>query len=125
MPSPSKLGFVGRRLMGSVGLRLTRSSSSPPVIVVSAGLPLSNRFGNAVESALQRVVPQLERDDRIGLVERVQSNSQWNFDFFALMSLSTVIAAMGLIQNSPAVVIGAMLVAPLMTPLLGLGTGPG
>jgi uncharacterized hydrophobic protein (TIGR00271 family) len=30
-------------------------------------------------------------------------------------------AAIGLIQNSAAVVIGAMLVAPLMTPLLGLG----
>jgi uncharacterized hydrophobic protein (TIGR00271 family) len=37
------------------------------------------------------------------------------------MALSTTIAAVGLIQNSAAVVIGAMLVAPLMTPLLGLG----
>jgi uncharacterized hydrophobic protein (TIGR00271 family) len=35
--------------------------------------------------------------------------------------LSTLIAGGGLIQNSPAVVIGAMLVAPLMTPLLGAG----
>ena len=37
------------------------------------------------------------------------------------MVLATTIAAIGLVQDSAAVVIGAMLVAPLMTPLLGLG----
>jgi uncharacterized hydrophobic protein (TIGR00271 family) len=37
-----------------------------------------------------------------------------------LTALSTVIAALGLIGNSPAVVIGAMLVAPLMQPIIGL-----
>jgi uncharacterized hydrophobic protein (TIGR00271 family) len=35
-----------------------------------------------------------------------------------LMGLASVIAALGLIADSPAVVIGAMLVAPLMTPLM-------
>ena len=38
-----------------------------------------------------------------------------------MMALSTSIASLGLIQNSIAVVIGAMLVAPLMTPLIGAG----
>jgi uncharacterized hydrophobic protein (TIGR00271 family) len=37
-----------------------------------------------------------------------------------LVALSTLIAAFGLIMNSTAVVIGAMLVAPLMTPILGI-----
>ena len=32
-------------------------------------------------------------------------------------------AAFGLIQNSAAIVIGAMLVAPLMTPMIGCGLG--
>ncbi len=40
--------------------------------------------------------------------------------FATLMILSTMIAAFGLIANSAAVVIGAMLVAPLMTPMLAL-----
>ncbi|MEA2009656.1 MAG: DUF389 domain-containing protein, partial [Actinomycetota bacterium] len=40
--------------------------------------------------------------------------------FASLMILSTMIAAFGLIANSAAVVIGAMLVAPLMTPMLAL-----
>lgn len=40
--------------------------------------------------------------------------------FAILIVLSTMIAAFGLIANSAAVVIGAMLVAPLMTPMLAL-----
>jgi uncharacterized hydrophobic protein (TIGR00271 family) len=40
------------------------------------------------------------------------------FRLATLMGLSALIAALGLIEDSPAVVIGAMLVAPLMTPLM-------
>lgn len=39
--------------------------------------------------------------------------------FFVLIVLSTLLAAFGLVANSVAVIIGAMLVAPLMTPILG------
>jgi uncharacterized hydrophobic protein (TIGR00271 family) len=42
------------------------------------------------------------------------------FRFFVLMGLSAAIASMGVITDSTAVVIGAMLVAPLMTPLMGM-----
>lgn len=40
--------------------------------------------------------------------------------FFALMAFAAVIASMGVITDSTAVVIGAMLIAPLMTPLMGM-----
>lgn len=40
--------------------------------------------------------------------------------FSVLVVLSTMIAAFGLLADSVAVVIGAMLVAPLMTPILGM-----
>jgi uncharacterized hydrophobic protein (TIGR00271 family) len=40
--------------------------------------------------------------------------------FFVLMALSATIAAFGLANNSAAVIIGAMLVAPLMTPILAI-----
>ncbi len=40
------------------------------------------------------------------------------FRLATLMALSAVIAALGLIADSSAVVIGAMLVAPLMTPIM-------
>ncbi len=117
----SKAGMMGRHLYGTVGTKLMRGGVTTPVAIVRAATPLTGRFSQLAERALQRIVPQMEREHRIDLVERIQSNSQWNFDFFALMTLSTLIAALGLVQNSAAVVIGAMLVAPLMTPLLGLG----
>lgn len=41
-------------------------------------------------------------------------------DYFVLIFLSCTIATLGLIMDSPAVIIGAMLVAPLMSPILGL-----
>jgi len=44
-------------------------------------------------------------------------------EYYILTILSTVIATAGLIMGSTAVVIGAMIVAPLMTPILALSLG--
>ena len=41
--------------------------------------------------------------------------------FVAMLGLASAIASLGMLQNSPAVVIGSMLLAPLMTPIVGLG----
>ncbi|MBI3946464.1 MAG: TIGR00341 family protein [Armatimonadetes bacterium] len=43
--------------------------------------------------------------------------------FYVMVALSTTIAAFGLLANSTAVVIGAMLVAPLMGPIFGIALG--
>lgn len=43
--------------------------------------------------------------------------------FVLLLFLSVVVATFGLVANSTAVVIGAMLLAPLMTPVLGFAIG--
>jgi uncharacterized hydrophobic protein (TIGR00271 family) len=43
--------------------------------------------------------------------------------FYSLLTVSTLIACMGLVRNSPAVVIGAMLLSPLMTPILAFAAG--
>ena len=40
--------------------------------------------------------------------------------FAVLMFLSSLVAAIGLLQNSAAVVIGAMMIAPLMAPIMGV-----
>lgn len=56
-------------------------------------------------------------------VVRVESSSHPGSSYFTLLVLSTLIAAYGLVANSTATVIGAMIVAPLMGPILGLGLG--
>jgi uncharacterized hydrophobic protein (TIGR00271 family) len=49
-----------------------------------------------------------------------EERSEWLAQFVTLLTLSTVIAALGLMADSTAVVIGAMVVAPLMSPLMSL-----
>lgn len=43
--------------------------------------------------------------------------------FFVLMIISSAMATLGLLLNSAAIVIGAMVIAPLITPLFGLALG--
>jgi hypothetical protein len=61
--------------------------------------------------------PTLERAERKQLVERIAVGADGGVDFFVMMLL----ASLGLLEGSTAVVIGAMLVAPLMGPLLAAG----
>ena len=67
------------------------------------------------------VFPTLERDERLDLVQQLEQNAQANIDFIMMMVLSTSLASLGLLADSTAVVIGAMLVAPLMGPLVAAG----
>lgn len=45
------------------------------------------------------------------------------FPFFFMLTASAVIATLGLLANSAAVIIGAMIIAPLMGPIIGLSYG--
>ena len=54
------------------------------------------------------------------VIRELNLASSPGFDFFLLVMLSCSISTFGLITNSAAVIIGAMLVAPLMSPILGI-----
>jgi uncharacterized hydrophobic protein (TIGR00341 family) len=60
---------------------------------------------------------------RESLYEGVEKNARLDLNFIVLVSLSTVVAAIGLIESNVAVVIGAMVIAPLLGPNLALGLG--
>ncbi len=99
----------------------TDENAKLSLAIIREAVPLTNLLWGKIQKWVRDRVPQLDRDGRVNLVDQLQSNSKFNFDFVALISLSTLIAALGLVLNSGAVVIGAMLVAPLMTPLVGTG----
>jgi uncharacterized hydrophobic protein (TIGR00271 family) len=117
----TRLGALGEIQSKGIPNRVLQARPNATLIAVRRTVPFQNRLQRWAQSQVQRFVPQLARAGRIELVERVQSNSHWNFDFMLLIALSTLIATLGLLDDSPAVIIGAMLVAPLMTPLIGLG----
>jgi len=62
-----------------------------------------------------------ERKEQI--VEEITVGSEPGFRFYALLATSSLIATFGLISNSTAVIIGAMLVSPLMIPIVGITLG--
>ncbi|WP_237056362.1 DUF389 domain-containing protein [Microbulbifer sediminum] len=63
--------------------------------------------------------PFLSPADYVDLLGGLRRGSLLSLDFLIMLGLAAVVASMGLLQDSPAVVIGSMLLAPLMTPMLG------
>lgn len=57
---------------------------------------------------------------RAAIREQIDNMSHPGWPYFLMLVFSTIIAAYGLLANSTAVVIGAMLVAPLMGPIFGV-----
>lgn len=64
--------------------------------------------------------PRLATEQRQKIYQSIVDGSEPKISFYILVILSTIIAAYGLVANSTAVVIGAMIVAPLMTPIIGI-----
>lgn len=67
----------------------------------------------------QAIKPKRRRE----IYENVVSISRPSGSYYVMMTLSAIIAAYGLLIGSAAVVIGAMLVAPLMGPIFGIALG--
>lgn len=65
-------------------------------------------------------IKQVSESREKEIVQELEEAARPHAPFFVLVAASTVIATLGLLLDSPAVVIGAMLVAPLMTPIFSL-----
>ncbi len=74
-----------------------------------------------VRYAAGRVAQPMDREARLELTQSLTKGSQPNLEFLGLISASAMLAAFGLLQDSASVIIGAMLIAPLMTPIMGAG----
>ncbi len=88
------------------------------------------RFDGSVGGAVERwwwrithPLPVLSTEERVEVYKQIRRGSRPEIDFFVMIALASAIAALGLLLNSPAVIIGAMLVAPLMSAIMGMGLG--
>lgn len=69
----------------------------------------------------RRITRLIDAERRGEVHVQLRNASRPSFDFFLLVVLSCIIATQGLLVDSAAIIIGAMLVAPLMSPIIGLG----
>lgn len=67
-----------------------------------------------------RVIGSIEHQQ---VADRIAGEADWTGRFAFMTLMSAGIAVMGLLQSSAAVVIGAMLISPLMGPIIALGFG--
>ena len=65
----------------------------------------------------------VDKIDRVEVLTRVDEDGAMGARFAFMTLMACGIATLGLLQNSVAVIIGAMLIAPLMGPIIELGMG--
>lgn len=127
-----RLGFIGddgmqqmRMLVSDGSLQLTLDALQ----TVLGAQPTSRIVVLSVEASLpkpsedEKRTKDLESTARESLYEEVKKGARLDSNFFLLVVLSTVVAGIGLIENNIAVVIGAMVIAPLLGPNLALSLG--
>lgn len=61
--------------------------------------------------------------DHAAVLARVADEARWSSRYAFLIVISVLISILGLLLPSSAVLIGAMLISPLMMPIIGLGFG--
>ncbi len=107
-------------LFGDIPQRMLSRTPGPLILVKQNR---SERVSHQVRQTVANLMPTLTPTEELELVQAAREMSRPTTDFFVLVVLSCVIASLGLLQNSVAVIIGAMLVAPLMSPLVGFAVG--
>ncbi|RUA15403.1 MAG: hypothetical protein DSY55_06400 [Clostridia bacterium] len=94
-----------------------------PVLVIKRPPPRSITFYRRIWDIIDRAVPDVTEAERVAVYRESYRNARATRDFFTMITLSTTIAAFGMMQNAPAVIIGAMLIAPLMSAIIAMGQG--
>jgi uncharacterized hydrophobic protein (TIGR00271 family) len=83
--------------------------------------PVQPSLRSMIRFMFRKIVKPVTLERRAEVQVQLRDSCTPDFDFFLLVVLSAVIATLGLLTNSAAVIIGAMLVAPLMSPIIGIG----
>jgi len=66
---------------------------------------------------------KLTREDRATALDKLIEGASPKPEFYLLLFLSTVITTLGVILNNAPIVIGGMLVAPIISPILSIAMG--
>ncbi len=114
-----------RQITNDLGNQLLNQALGPVILI--SQIEWHRGFRGAIEHGIARINPQLTLVEQNELIWSAQKTAHSNLDYTVMIVLSAALATLGLLTNSAAVIIGAMLVAPLMSPLssfsVGMATG--
>ena len=115
-------GIFRQTTLGGRPWRATQKTAVPALLVKRAE-KLHQYLLNRALGLLRGWLPDLTAKDRAAVMLDMRRKATGNPDFYILLTLATAIAYFGLTQDSTAVIIGAMLIAPLMNPMMSMAFG--
>lgn len=113
-------GILERSRFGGIPTQIARATSIP-TIITRARESQSTLRNQRIWGAISDPLPKLSARQHAAVAQSMREAAVPTIDFYVLITLAASIATLGLLQNSGAVIIGAMLVAPLMAPILAMG----
>ena len=109
-------------LFGDFAQELLNRAPGPVILTArAAGKDLAPE--QRVRQRFRTITPTLTKTEQEEMVLNADESSDFDTDYVMLIMISILIATFGLLLNSAAVIIGAMLVAPLMSPIVAFSTG--
>lgn len=117
----SERSELERWLYGNTAQRLLDRAPGPVLLVAHSREHSADQ--RQAKRRLSWLRPMLTEPEQEQVFWEAQDTAAPSLDYFVLIIVSAMLASLGLLLNSPAVVIGAMLVAPLMGPIVSFGVG--
>lgn len=118
----SNESYIDRQLFGNVPQTVATEAAVPTVVVRRRAGPV-RIFMRAASERLAHVQNTLTVAEQVETYREVRRGARAHPEFFVLIALASAIATLGLLMDSPAVIIGAMVIAPLMSSILGISLG--
>ncbi|MGB6337735.1 MAG: DUF389 domain-containing protein [Thermoanaerobaculia bacterium] len=114
--------LLGQTVPGGLPAEVAGRRSGPTIVFKRA--EKATRFWiRRLWEFVSHPLPTLTVQERSEVFLQMRHMARAGVDFYALISLAAAIAILGLLLDSAAVIIGAMLVAPLMSPILAMAHG--
>jgi len=113
-------GIIDRFLFGDIPQAIL-DQSTIPVMVFRRRLTSLTSFWRRLWGRIFGLLPTLTLQEQVDVQNVVRRGSLPSSDFFVMLTLAAVLAALGLLMNEPMIIIGAMIVAPLMNAIIGVG----
>lgn len=115
----SRGGVLDQTIFGGLPVDVVQASPGPALLVKH--FEGTRRFWmRRAWEMVSSPIPKPTASERDDIYQQMRRASHPSIDFFILIGLAGMIATLGLLQSNPAIIIGAMLVAPLMSPILAI-----
>eukprot|EP01104_Vermistella_antarctica_P017649 TRINITY_DN6289_c0_g1_i7.p1 TRINITY_DN6289_c0_g1~~TRINITY_DN6289_c0_g1_i7.p1 ORF type:complete len:465 (-),score=51.81 TRINITY_DN6289_c0_g1_i7:126-1520(-) len=105
-----------------VGSRCSAGFGHIDVFALHSSIPRPTTYYKKVSNK-KRVYAVSDRQSLEEIYQAVDSQIHLTFDYIVFVVAAAMIAAVGLLQDSDAVVVASMIVSPLMSPIMGITFG--